>query len=108
MLNRPVPRKKLPTVAETLKHPAYADAVWNLEATRSGHLPVAEGRGGPFGISWEIHGEGPVHAGKWKRTKKTISGTHTKVNRPLRLRSVEAEALPECFIGRLARASTCH
>lgn len=25
-------------------------------------------------------GEGPVHAGKWKRTKRTISGSHTKVS----------------------------
>ena len=25
-------------------------------------------------------GEGPVHAGKWKRIKRTISGSHTKVS----------------------------
>lgn len=25
-------------------------------------------------------GEGPVHTGKWKRTKRTITGTHTKVD----------------------------
>lgn len=43
----------------------------------------------------EDDGEGPVHAGKWKRIKKTISGTHTKVSRPFSLRSYEVEALPE-------------
>ncbi|KAJ1030775.1 hypothetical protein NDA18_002009 [Ustilago nuda] len=26
-------------------------------------------------------GEGPVYSGKWKRVKKTITGTHTKVSR---------------------------
>ncbi|KAM7221262.1 alpha/beta hydrolase [Rhypophila decipiens] len=50
----------LPTVAETLKHPAFPTATWNLEADRSGLTPVAEGRGGSLKISWEIHGEGPI------------------------------------------------
>lgn len=55
----------------------------------------------------EDDGEGPVHEGKWKRTKKTISGTHTKVSRPFSLGSDEAEALSEWIVGRLARAPTC-
>ncbi len=45
---------------EVLKHPAYEDTLWQLEPTRSGRLPVAEGRGGPFNIAWEVHGNGPV------------------------------------------------
>lgn len=28
-------------------------------------------------------GEGPVHSGKWKRIKRTISGSHTKVSKGL-------------------------
>ncbi|KAJ9150343.1 Alpha/beta-hydrolase [Pleurostoma richardsiae] len=50
----------VPTIAEVMKHPAYPTAIWNLEPTQSGRLPVAEGRGGPFKLSWEIHGQGPV------------------------------------------------
>ncbi|KAL8393196.1 hypothetical protein RB595_003119 [Gaeumannomyces hyphopodioides] len=47
------------TVEEVLKHPAYPTSTWRLVPTRSGRLPVAEGRGGPLNISWEIHGSGP-------------------------------------------------
>jgi hypothetical protein len=50
----------MPTVAETLNHPSFPTAIWNLSPTRSGTLPVAEGRGGPLNISWEVHGSGPV------------------------------------------------
>lgn len=53
-------RDKLPIVADILKHPAFPTATWNLEPTRNGLLPVAEGRGGPLRISWEIHGSGPI------------------------------------------------
>lgn len=49
-----------PSVDETLKHPAYASAVWALEPHRQGKAAVAKGRGGPFNIAWEIHGDGPV------------------------------------------------
>ncbi|KAK3346601.1 Alpha/Beta hydrolase protein [Lasiosphaeria hispida] len=54
------PAPSVPTAAETLGHPAYPTAIWQLEPDRKGFAPVAEGRGGPFKISWEIHGEGPV------------------------------------------------
>ncbi|KAK0713980.1 Alpha/Beta hydrolase protein [Lasiosphaeria miniovina] len=50
----------IPTAAETAQHPAFPTAIWNLEADRKGVVPVAEGRGGPLKISWEIHGDGPV------------------------------------------------
>ena len=57
-----MPASPLPpiTVAETVKHPAFPTAVWNLEPAKKGLLPVAEGRGGPFNLSWEVHGTGPV------------------------------------------------
>lgn len=49
-----------PSVEETLKHPAYAGVLWGLKPHRRGTLPVAEGRGGPINIAWEIRGDGPV------------------------------------------------
>ncbi|RKU41291.1 hypothetical protein DL546_002284 [Coniochaeta pulveracea] len=54
------PFTELTTVEETLNHPSYPTAIFNLTPTRQGLQPVAEGRGGPFNISWEIHGNGPT------------------------------------------------
>ncbi|GAB1317732.1 Alpha/Beta hydrolase protein [Madurella fahalii] len=54
------PPPSVPTVAEVLKDPAFPTAIWNLEPDREGLVPVAEGRGGPINISWEIHGCGPI------------------------------------------------
>lgn len=48
------PAAAVPTVAEVLKHPAFPTAIWNLEPDSEGLAPVAEGRGGPINISWEI------------------------------------------------------
>lgn len=56
--NTPLP--SVPTVAETIKHPAFPTAIWELEPDRKGLAPVGQGRGGPFNISWEIHGVGPT------------------------------------------------
>lgn len=45
-----------------LQHPAYPTAIWNLVPSQSGLAPVAQSRaGGPFNISYEIHGTGPIH-----------------------------------------------
>ncbi|KAK4158715.1 hypothetical protein QBC43DRAFT_143537 [Cladorrhinum sp. PSN259] len=54
------PGPSIPTAAETLQHPAYSTAIWKLEPDKQGFVPVAEGRGGPFNIHWEIHGRGPI------------------------------------------------
>ncbi|KAI0517096.1 Alpha/Beta hydrolase protein [Xylaria bambusicola] len=51
---------KFPSVDEVVKTDAFPTAVWQLEPHRDGMLPVAAGRGGPFNIHWEVHGEGPV------------------------------------------------
>ncbi|SPO02087.1 related to alpha/beta hydrolase [Cephalotrichum gorgonifer] len=56
----PSEQKQLPTIAETLEHPAYPGTVWGLEPHRKGRLAVGEGRGGPFDIAWEVHGDGPI------------------------------------------------
>ncbi|KAL1837173.1 hypothetical protein VTJ49DRAFT_4183 [Mycothermus thermophilus] len=55
-----LPPPSVPTIAETLKHPAYPTALWNLVPDVAGSSAVAQGRGGPIKISWEIHGEGPI------------------------------------------------
>ncbi|KAL7620579.1 hypothetical protein AAE478_009574 [Parahypoxylon ruwenzoriense] len=50
----------LSSVEDVAKSPAFPTAIWQLEPHQSGLLPVAAGRGGPFNISWEVHGDGPV------------------------------------------------
>lgn len=49
------------TVAEVIQHPEFRHALLDLTPTRKGKVQVAEGRGGPFGIAYEIHGHGPLH-----------------------------------------------
>lgn len=39
-------------------HPAYPTTTWRLVPTQEGMLDVAETRGGPIKLSWEVHGEG--------------------------------------------------
>ncbi|KAG5920727.1 hypothetical protein E4U42_006088 [Claviceps africana] len=41
-------------------HRAYGTAVWGLEPHSCGKAAVAEGRGGPLDLYWEVHGEGPT------------------------------------------------
>ncbi|KAK1830124.1 Alpha/Beta hydrolase protein [Podospora conica] len=51
----------IPPVAEVLQHPAFPTAIWNLVPSQSGLAPVAATRaGGPFNLSYEIHGTGPT------------------------------------------------
>jgi hypothetical protein len=57
---RPRRQSTFPSAEETLKHPAYPGTLWALEPHSHGKVSVAEGRGGPVGIAWEIHGQGPV------------------------------------------------
>ncbi|RWA09303.1 hypothetical protein EKO27_g5771, partial [Xylaria grammica] len=49
-----------PSVDQVVKTDAFPTAIWQLEPHQEGMLPVAAGRGGPFNIHWEIHGDGPV------------------------------------------------
>jgi glycylpeptide N-tetradecanoyltransferase len=50
---------RLPSVEDTLNHPAFPTTVWNLEPDQKGVAAVAQKRGGPYRITWEIHGVGP-------------------------------------------------
>lgn len=49
-----------PSVDEVAKTDAFPTALWQLDPHQEGMLSVAAGRGGPFKVHWEIHGDGPV------------------------------------------------
>lgn len=51
------PRHPL-TVAQLQEHPEFKKAFWDLEPTKKGSVEVAKGRGGPFKIAYELHGNG--------------------------------------------------
>ena len=46
------------TVAQLQRHPDFKNAIWDLKPTDKGKVDVAKGRGGPFKIAYEIHGDG--------------------------------------------------
>lgn len=51
-----------PMTADQLRaHPEYDHTIWHLEPEKSGTLPVANGRGGPINIAYEVHGTGDRH-----------------------------------------------
>ena len=43
---------------EIKNHPAFPTTTWRLQPTQEGKLQVAKDRGGPIGLSWEVHGDG--------------------------------------------------
>jgi hypothetical protein len=50
------------TAVEVAGHPAFKEPViWDLKPTTKGKCTVAQGRGGPFNIAYEIHGVGNLH-----------------------------------------------
>ncbi len=49
------------TAEELLKHPEYDHTIWPLEPAKKGAVEVAKGRGGPYKIAYEIHGQGDRH-----------------------------------------------
>ena len=46
--------------AELENHAEFPFITWKLSPTKKGKLPVAVGRGGPFDIAYEVHGNGPI------------------------------------------------
>ncbi|KZF24166.1 alpha/beta hydrolase [Xylona heveae TC161] len=48
------------TAAEIVQLPEFKNVVWDLKPTKKGRVPVAKGRGGPFELSYEVHGQGPL------------------------------------------------
>jgi len=49
------------TLDELVNHPEFPKTTWDLKPTQKGKVSVAKGRGGPFNVSYEVHGTGPVH-----------------------------------------------
>lgn len=49
------------TSNELVEHPEYPYITWDLQPAAKGKAAVGQGRGGPFHISYEIHGHGPLH-----------------------------------------------
>lgn len=51
-----------PLTAEELQaHAEFPYVEWDLTPARKESIPVAAGRGGPFQLTYEIHGSGPIH-----------------------------------------------
>ena len=46
------------TAEEIVKHPEFEHVVWDLKPAKKGKAVVAEERGGPIRIAYEIHGNG--------------------------------------------------
>jgi len=44
---------------EVQAHPEYSHVDWDLKAEKKERIDVADGRGGPFKLSYELHGRGP-------------------------------------------------
>lgn len=49
------------TAAEIVQHPEFEHVTWDLPPTKKGKVNVADGRGGPLDIAYEVHGHGPIH-----------------------------------------------
>ncbi|KAF9741881.1 hypothetical protein PMIN06_008006 [Paraphaeosphaeria minitans] len=55
MVSKPMTADELP------KHPEYEHTIWDLKPTQAGKVAVAQGRGGPLNIAYEVHGHGNIH-----------------------------------------------
>ncbi|OCK75745.1 alpha/beta-hydrolase [Lepidopterella palustris CBS 459.81] len=74
------------TTAALVQHPEYKHIVWDLQPTEQGKASVGQGRGGPFNISYEVHGHGNRHLvwimglgaikSAWQRQTKDFAHTN--------------------------------
>ena len=48
------------SAAELVKHPEFEHVTWPLKPAKKGKVAIANGRGGPVQIAYEIHGNGPT------------------------------------------------
>lgn len=49
------------TAAEIIEHPAFKqNVIWDLKPNEKAKISVAKGRGGPFNLMYEMHGNGPI------------------------------------------------
>jgi hypothetical protein len=47
------------TAKEIFAHPEFGKVPWEGKPTKEGFVDVANGRGGPISIAYEVHGTGP-------------------------------------------------
>ncbi|KAK5708534.1 hypothetical protein LTR17_020620 [Elasticomyces elasticus] len=77
------------SVDEVLKHPEFPHTNWDLKAEKEEKIDVAAGRGGPFKLSYELHGHGPrkiiwiMGLGGYKKTwqRQTKDFGHTEADK---------------------------
>ncbi|KAK4892219.1 hypothetical protein LTR27_009228 [Elasticomyces elasticus] len=77
------------SVNEVLKHPEFPHTNWDLKAEKEEKINVAAGRGGPFKLSYELHGHGPrkiiwiMGLGGYKKTwqRQTKDFGHTEADK---------------------------
>ncbi|KJZ74700.1 hypothetical protein HIM_05817 [Hirsutella minnesotensis 3608] len=65
---------RVPSIEETLRHPAYPGALFPLEPTATGAVPVGQHGGKSVELVWEIHGNGPnklMFIAGWVMSMKT-------------------------------------
>lgn len=49
------------TAAELKQHPEYNHTIWHLKPEKKDKIAVANDRGGPINIAYEVHGTGDRH-----------------------------------------------
>lgn len=49
------------TAAELIQHPQYDTVIWDLKPTSKGKVAVGKDRQSTCQISYETHGNGPIH-----------------------------------------------
>ncbi|KAF6222721.1 hypothetical protein HO133_000768 [Letharia lupina] len=76
------------SAAELVKHPEFQHVTWALDPAKKGKIAVAEGRGGPIQISYQIHGNGPT-----KLVVGTTSSHHFSIKAERALRSSASKSV---------------
>ncbi|KAF2758057.1 alpha/beta-hydrolase [Pseudovirgaria hyperparasitica] len=62
------------TAAELQAHPEFKHVTWDLKPEKKESVAVANGRGGPINIAYEVHGHGDIHLVVSMRYRKWVMG----------------------------------
>ncbi|KAL6703817.1 hypothetical protein ACN47E_009036 [Coniothyrium glycines] len=103
------------TAEELVKHPEYTHTIWPLQPTKQGKVAVAQDRGGPVKIAYEVHGQGDRHVVwvmglggmkyAWQRQTKDFA--HTKAHQYSSL-VIDNRGIGDSDKPRYPRYSTSH
>lgn len=72
------------TAEELARHPEYEHTIWKLKPDQEGKVAVANDRGGPINIAYEVHGHGD---------RKIVVSAHCSSDRQGTKRQVSISAL---------------